>query len=342
MTVTLGLILAVGAFALLHIGRDILVPMALAVLLWFLIGAIAQALMAWPVVRPFLTLARAKAVAVMLILGLIVATAKIIAQSLPAITTGLNPENGALLGRLLSYAPALGLPADLSLDWVTTFYPYEELLSASVGLVRDLVSSASLVALYVMFLLLDERYFDMKLRALVRDDTRRAGLEATLGQVSRQAQVYLRLMFFISAGVGIATFAVCWAFGLKGAAFWGFIAFILNFIPTLGSIMAVVLPVTYALLTLTDPVALIAVIALLSATQFVAGEIVLPRVMGDNLNLSSVVVLFTLVFWGVLWGPVGMFLGIPITVIAMVVCARFDSLRGVAIFLSKDGRIPSR
>ncbi|MEL6197287.1 MAG: AI-2E family transporter, partial [Pseudomonadota bacterium] len=136
------------------------------------------------------------------------------------------------------------------------------------------------------------------------------------------------------------TFAICALFGVAGAPFWGFIAFILNFIPTLGSIMAVVLPATYALLTLSDPGALIGVIALLSATQFLAGEIVLPRVMGDSLNLSSVVVLFALVFWGTLWGPVGMFLGIPITVIAMVVCARIDGLRGVAIALSKDGRLP--
>jgi len=66
----------------------------------------------------------------------------------------------------------------------------------------------------------------------------------------------------------------------------------------------------------------------------------LPRLMGDHLNLSAFVVLLSLVVWGVLWGPVGMFLGIPITVIVAVLCARMDRTRPVAILLSKDGRIP--
>ncbi|MEM6423248.1 MAG: AI-2E family transporter, partial [Pseudomonadota bacterium] len=231
LQVTLGLALVVGAFALLYAGRSILVPMALAVLLWFLIGALAQAILASPFGGRHFSSVGAKAVAVVVLLAGGIFTGKIIAEALPSITEGLDPANSALLGQLLALAPSVGLPADISFDWLTSVYPYDQLLSASVGFARDLVSDVSLVVLYVMFLLLDERFFDAKLRALVRDDARRADLTNTMQRVSREAQTYLRLMFFISAGVGFATFAICALFGVAGAPFWGFIAFILNFIP---------------------------------------------------------------------------------------------------------------
>ena len=152
--------------------------------------------------------------------------------------------------------------------------------------------------------------------------------------------IFIGLMFLISLGVGLVTFFVCSAFGVKGAAFWGFLAFGLNFIPTIGSILAVVIPCLYALLTFDNRIALGGLISGLSATQFIAGEVILPRLMDDHLNLSAFAVLLSLVVWGVLWGPVGMFLGIPITVIAAVLCSRKDRTLSIAILLSKDGQNP--
>lgn len=162
---------------------------------------------------------------------------------------------------------------------------------------------------------------------------------ATLDAIGQEARIYLWLMFVISLGVGVMTFVICTLFSVKGAAFWGFLAFGLNFIPTIGSILAVIFPAIYALLTFDDPAALGGLIVSLSALQFVAGEVLLPRMMGRHLNLSAFVVLLSLVFWGTLWGPVGMFVGIPITVIAVFVCSHMPGGRPIAILLSRDGRI---
>lgn len=332
-------ILTVGV-ALLYIGRDVLVPIALSVLIWFLINALAATLRKGPVLASVLGPLSSRAIAVLLFLGVVVFTGRVVADNLARIATDLDPETSPILAKLIIFAQSLGMPSDVSLNWLFGIYPLDQFLGNAVSLVRGLISDASLIFLYVMFLLLDERFFDAKLKALFPNDAHRTGVRETISHVSQEARIYLWLMFLISLGVGLVTFFFCSAFGVKGAAFWGFLAFGLNFIPTIGSILAVVIPCLYALLTFDNPIALGGLIACLSATQFIAGEIVLPRLMGDHLNLSAFVVLLSLVVWGVLWGPVGMFLGIPITVIAVVLCTRMDRTRPIAILLSKDGRVP--
>ncbi len=206
--------------------------------------------------------------------------------------------------------------------------------------VQGLITDVSLVFLYVLFLLIDERFYDAKMRALFRDPARRDDVEATIARVVGEVSVYLWLMTLISLGVAFMTWLFCRAVGLDGAGFWGFLAFALNFVPTIGSITAVVLPALYGIFTLDDPVLLAVLIGGLAATQIIAGELVLPRVMGDRLNLSSFVIILTLVVWGAMWGPAGMFLAIPITVVLVMISARFETTRPIAILLSKDGRVP--
>ena len=194
--------------------------------------------------------------------------------------------------------------------------------------------------MYVLFLLVDQRYTDAKLRALFPDPDRRNDIERTLGRIGSEVRAYVWLMFLISLGVALATYAIGSAIGLKGAGFWAFLAFALNFVPTIGSIAAVVLPALYGVLTLDDPINLGILIGGLTAVQFIAGELVLPKVMGARLNLSSVVILLMLVIWGAMWGPAGMFMAIPLTVIVVLICARFPTSRPIAILLSRDGRLP--
>ncbi len=330
---------ALMALGVLAVGRELLIPIAVAILIWFLIGALANA-MAGPPERRRFPIVIAKVLAVGLIFGMMIGAGRIVAENAAALGGGLNFRNSALLAQLQAVAEDFGLADRFNAEWLREQLLLGELPGRVLDFARSLVGNTSLIFLYVLFLLLDEPFFDAKLRALISDDARRAYLSRTLSQIGRDARLYLWLMFLISFGVGLATYVFCSAFGVAGAGFWGFIAFVLNFIPTIGSILAVVIPCVYALLTLDDPLMLLGLITALAATQFVAGEIVLPRVMGDRLNLSSFVILFALVLWGVLWGPVGMFLAIPVTVILASVCARFENGRPIAILLSKDGRLP--
>jgi predicted PurR-regulated permease PerM len=134
------------------------------------------------------------------------------------------------------------------------------------------------------------------------------------------------------------TYVTLLLIGLPNAAFWSFLIFFLNYIPTIGSIFAVILPTLASLVVWTD-VTHVALVALgVGGWQFVVGNVIQPRMMGESLNLSALVVLLTLALWGSIWGIAGAFLAAPLTVMIMLVLNQFPSTRWLAILLSADGR----
>ena len=318
----------------LALARPYAVPIAVAVLIWFLINAMAEAMQhAVPRAPWWLLLV----LAVALLFGAMSLMGSIVAGSLAALGAGVEGLDAALVAALNDTLARLGLPQRLDLDMLHAGIDLERLFRLVFDAVRGFASDVSLIFLYVMFLLVDQRFYRAKLAALVPDAGRRAVLEETLREIADTTRTYLWLMTAISAGVGLLTGLLCALFGVPGAAFWGFLAFALNYIPTIGSILAVAIPSVYALLSLPADAVLVGLVPLLSAVQFAAGEIVLPRVMGRRLNLSAFVILLSLVVWGALWGPAGMFLAIPIMVILTIVLAAFPATRPIAIALSRDG-----
>lgn len=328
------------AVTCLAFARDYAVPVAVAVLIWFLINALAGAIRRCPGVGPHVPDRLAQVVSVLALFGALAIAGRVVADTVGELGVGVPGNEEVALAKIEGLLAGLGIEARITPDTLYELVGFDVIVGWFLRTVPGLITDAGLVFLYVSFLLVDERFYQAKLRALFPDDARRDDIRATLKQIATETRAYLWLMTLISLGVALVTYAVCSAVGLAAAGFWGFVAFALNFIPTIGSIMAVVLPVVYGLLTLNDPVAVLILAGALSATQFVAGELVLPRVMGDRLNLSSVVILLTLVVWGAMWGPAGMFLAIPITVILTMILARFPSTRPVAIALSRDGRVP--
>ncbi|MEM9399852.1 MAG: AI-2E family transporter, partial [Verrucomicrobiota bacterium] len=107
-------------------------------------------------------------------------------------------------------------------------------------------------------------------------------------------------------------------------------------------IIATIIPCIFALLQFTHEIHNFIIVAIgISSVQMFVGNFLEPRLMGDSLNLSPLIIMISLVLWGTLWGIAGMFLCVPITVIAIIVFASFETTRPAAIFLSKDGKFPS-
>lgn len=315
------------------------VPIAIAVFLWILINAFAVRLQRLAGAGSVFPDWAARIVAVLGMFGIVLLSARLIAGNAGQLGENVSGD-AVLLQYIEGLARRVGLRVGLDPERVVERLEVESVLAWALGVAQALVTGISLVFLYVLFLLVDQRFYGAKMRALFPDGERRHDVETTIARIGDEVTLYLWLMTLLSAGVGVVTGIFCWAVGLDGPIFWAFLAFALNFVPTIGSITAVVLPALYALLTLNDVVLLFVLLGGLTATQIVAGELVLPRLMGDRLNLSSFVILLTLVAWGAIWGPAGMFLAIPMTVILVIICARFEATRPIAILLSKDGKVP--
>jgi len=142
---------------------------------------------------------------------------------------------------------------------------------------------------------------------------------------------YLLTMLLTSGVTGVFVGLVLTILGVRFGWMFGFLAFMLNFIPNIGSIIATILPLPIALI---DPqlsiISKILVLMIPGSIQFVIGNILQPKLMGETLNLHPVVVILSLIFFGTIWGIIGMFLAVPITAIAVISMQRFDYTRAIA------------
>jgi AI-2 transport protein TqsA len=149
---------------------------------------------------------------------------------------------------------------------------------------------------------------------------------------------YIATKLAISAVTGLLVWGILAMFGLHLAFLFGMPAFLLNFIPSIGSIIATFLPIPVAVAQFQDPWPILAVVALPGAVQMSIGNVIEPKLMGDGVKLHPVAILLSLTFWGLLWGPVGMILAVPITATIRIVMLRFQTTKPVAELLA--GRLP--
>ena len=199
-------------------------------------------------------------------------------------------------------------------------------------------SDIALILIYTGFLLAERGMLRAKLSLLVPNEADNRELNEVVTSVSQGIRQYLSIKTMVSALTGIFTYAVLKIYGANFAELLGLFAFLLNFIPVIGSAIAVVIPVILALVQFDTIGPALQIAALLAAVQACVGNIIEPKLMGRTLNLSPFVIMVALTFWTTIWGMVGAFLSVPITASAVIVCRNIQPLRWIAILLSADGK----
>jgi predicted PurR-regulated permease PerM len=157
--------------------------------------------------------------------------------------------------------------------------------------------------------------------------------------ISDQVQKYLGVKTLISFLTSLFVMGILLLFGVDFVLVWGILTFLFNFIPNVGSFAATLIPVIFALIQFDNPLLALWLAICLFGVQFVFGNILEPKIMGESVNLSAVVILFALLFWGFIWGIPGMFLAVPMTAIIKIIFENIDGLKPVAILMS--GRVKS-
>lgn len=199
---------------------------------------------------------------------------------------------------------------------------------ASLGKV---LSNAALIMFTVLFMLIEAAGIPAKLVAMSMDGSN--GAARYLTKVADSINHYMGIKAVMSLATGLIVGIGVAFVGLDFAALWGFIAFLLNFVPTIGSILAAVPAVLLSLVQLGLFPTLI-VIAIYLGANLLIGNVIEPAIMGRKVGLSTLVVFLSLVFWGWLLGPVGMFLSVPLTMAVKFAADASDQTRWLAILLS--------
>lgn len=210
-------------------------------------------------------------------------------------------------------------------------------LRSAAGQAGSILSQSVLITLFVGFLFAERVWFNTKLENLMEDKAQAARVSAIMGSIIRRVNRYLLVKTLISVVTGIAVFLVMQVFNLQFAVAMGLLTFVLNFIPSVGSIIATLIVTLVAYIQVTEPALALLIFVLTGMTQFILGSVIDPILMGKTLRLSAFGIIISLAFWGAVWGIPGMFLAVPFMVAVMIVCSHIPSARPVAVLLSREG-----
>ena len=300
---------AIGIVALviyiMIVGQDITQPIVLAVVIWFIVSSLANAIIGYgrriklpvPYGIALLVAFVISGVAIWLLyvivennVGQIIDKAPVYGERLKGILADVY--------QVLNMKVPPGNPLEQLLQRID-LSPLLQDLATTLG---SIAGDIGLIAVYVAFLFLEQGIFRRKMLEIARRRGRHHEVGAIMTEISDDIRKYVGIKTLTSLMTGGASYVVLLYAGVDFAEFWAVIIFLLNYIPTVGSILGVVFPVIVAFLQGNDIAMPIAVAAILTVFQVFIGNWVEPRMMGRRLNLSPFVLIVSLAFWTVIWG----------------------------------------
>lgn len=222
----------------------------------------------------------------------------------------------------------------MAINWPEKLGPKLAEMSATAAIwMGNFLGRLMLVLIFLVFMLMGKPYFRYKIERAFPVDRATRFTEITTS-ISRQIGQYLVVKVAISGTTGVLVWFSLWQLDVDFALTWGALAFFLNFIPNVGSIMASIPPILLAIVDhYPSPWVPVLTAVVLLLIQMTMGNFVEPKVMGDHLNLSPVVILLSLVFFGWMWGIVGALLSVPIAAAIKIVCENIGPLKPISILM---------
>lgn len=347
-------VILASIITLLIVAKGLLIPFVIAVLVWYIINGLADRLGEFRIVCYFLPKWGQLVLSALIITLILVIIGGLIAENAREMTVALpryQQNIGQLYSRLIlppieMAASRFGVEHSLVEARISEYFSGPDfstaigtVLTGVIGTISGIAANGFLIVIYVMFLLVEQAVFPKKIKALFPESDRLAQFRDVMKRVNESVQAYFTVKMSVSLLTAVASYIIMVSIGLDFAIFWAFLIFLLNFIPTIGSLVAVAFPAIIALLQFETLGPFFIVLIGVGIVQLIVGNFIEPKMMGSQLNISSLVVIIALTVWGVLWGVPGMILCVPITVIMMIILAQFPDTRPIAILLSERGEL---
>jgi predicted PurR-regulated permease PerM len=317
--------------------RDILTPLAMAIFLLIMIDGVKRFIEE----RTRIPQRFAGAAALILIVLLFLASIWIIVNGAAGFfdeATGVTSRIGPRIDQILiDGGRVLGIDTVPTAAELMTQLDIRSYLTDAALQAQGVLTGAFFVMIYLAFLLASQSGFRRKVVGMFPDRTARGEALEVFQRVRGGVEGYLWVQTVTGAMICAAAWLLMRAVGLQNAEFWTFVIFIVGFIPVLGGAVAGLAPPLFALVQFETYWQAAVLLIGLQTILFISGNLIQPRMQGDNQNIDPVVVLLALAFWGKIWGVVGMFLSTPLAVMAMAILAEFKGSRWMAILLSGDG-----
>lgn len=337
LNVFIGIIMLFLFVWLLVVGRSIILPLMIAIFLTFILE---------PMVTFLRKLKIPMAVAVLLTLtfafiilylmgALVYANVQIFVGQFPIYQVRLLKSVSRFTELFEKwFGEPLNIEIFKRINWVETLRQFSiaQFVLGSVGSFVTFFVKMLMVIIFIAYFLPGMQHIEEKIEyAFPARQSKR--ILRIFRNVIRQVQTYLGAKTLGSVIIGIVGIIIFYTFGLDFAFFWGFLLFIFNYIPTIGPVVASFFPVLFSLLQFGSVSIAFWLAVSLAILQTAMGNYVEPKLMGRSMNLSPIMVILSLIFWGYIWGAAGMILAIPILGTISIIFENFESLKFVSVFL---------
>ncbi|MBT3530647.1 MAG: AI-2E family transporter [Gammaproteobacteria bacterium] len=336
-------LLVVLVFYLLIVGEALLLPLVIAIALWYLINTLAAQFARITIGNftfpSWLSLTASLLSFLILVWALINFLGGRVDEVLEVF-----PVYQANLTTRLESLPFVDLAAYQEqgfLQVVTSGIDLPAFAASVAASFAGVLANGGLILIYILFLFLEQGNFDQKITALFSRSGQEDDARKIIERVRNDIQKYISIKMFTSSLTGLLSYGFLLAVGVDFAGVWGLLIFLLNFIPTVGSIIATIFPAMIALAQSDGYSLFLLVLIGIGVLQIAIGNILEPRLMGSSFNLSPIVILLNLGLWGYIWGIPGMFLCVPFLIILTIILSHFPQTRSIAIILSSDGLLRS-
>lgn len=335
---TLSFISVFLTFYVLKAGEGIIVPFMIALVIAYLIISLAEGIERVRMFGKKMPRTFSFLVAICLIAGAIYFTISVLSSNVTSLMLSAPIYQTKLKHLTLWFFDTIDKPVP-DISKVLQDYDFMSLLTKLIFVLKDIASGAGIIAIYVLFILVEYHFFNRKMAALFQSKDSRESSSKILKKIGSQIQSYLRIKSLVSVVTAICAYAVLKGVGVDFSEFWAFLIFFLNFIPTIGSIISTILPCILTLLQFETWVPFAIVTAGLTSIHLLIGNYIEPRIMCGQFNLSGLAIILSLMIASTIWGVVGMILSVPLLMITSIILSNFPETKPIAIILSQTGKV---
>ena len=316
----------------LYFGKSLIMPLVIAFVIWYLINSLKRLIGRIKIGSSALPWYLQLGITLALVFIVVFSLSKLIASNFEEFVQAYPAYHDKILNLSREVSASVQLP--VSVDEMIHKLNLPELFSNALDSSVSLMSETTLILIYVLFMLAEERIFRGKIEQIFGKREQMFKFLTTVNQMDKSIRAYITIKTLLCLLSAVASFIVLYIIGVDFAVLWALLIFFLNYIPIIGAFIGPLFPALIAFVQFDGATNSVIVLISLATIQLIIGNVIEPKALGDRLNLSPLVVIISLAFWGTLWGIAGMFLCVPITVMLMIVLSQFEKTKSVAILLS--------
>lgn len=328
-----------GILTLLILAESVLIPLVFGVVVWFLGKSFKNLVERIPGVKkrlPGLVVNILVFVLLVLVIGVL---SSLIRTNVNELLLSYDFYKDNIDSLLIQLSEKLNIDIQDNIENAMEGFDYGTILTSIANAISSIFGDAIIILVYAAFIFSEEASFKLKLQKMFTENERYQRVSGMLNKIGTSFSDYIRLKTYVSLLTGAVGYVFLLIMGVDSPFFWALLMFLLNYIPTVGSLIATIFPAFFSLLQFGEFTPFFIILIGLGVIEWIIGNVIEPKIMGNSLNLSPLVTILALIVWGQIWGITGMLLSTPITVIMVIVFSQFENTRSVAILLSQNGDV---